>query len=94
MNQHKIMVLGSTNTDMLVQTSKFPAPGETIPEGKSLMNPGGKGANQAVAADKISWNAVFAEKIGNDLFGKQAIESLSKEGINTKYVWTDPKPIE
>lgn len=91
MNQHKIIVLGSTNTDMVVQTSKFPAPGETILGGKFLMNPGGKGANQAVAAARLGGSVVFAGKTGNDLFGKQAIESLSKEGINTEHVLTDPE---
>ncbi len=92
MNQHKIIVLGSINTDMVVQTSKFPAPGETILGGKFLMNPGGKGANQAVAAARLGGSVVFAGKTGNDLFGKQAIESLSKEGINTEHVLTDPDP--
>jgi ribokinase len=49
----KILVIGSSNTDMVIKTSKLPRPGETILGGRFLMNPGGKGANQAVAAS--SW---------------------------------------
>jgi len=50
MYQTKIVVIGSTNTDMVIKSDHLPAPGETILGGDFLMNPGGKGANQAVAA--------------------------------------------
>ena len=49
----KIIVVGSSNTDMVVHTSHLPAPGETILGGKFLMNQGGKGANQAVAVKRL-----------------------------------------
>ena len=50
MTLNNIIVIGSANTDMVIKTQKLPAPGETILGGTFLMNPGGKGANQAVAA--------------------------------------------
>ena len=49
----KILVVGSSNTDMVIKTQNFPAPGETILGGRFLMNAGGKGANQAVAAARL-----------------------------------------
>lgn len=49
----KIIVVGSSNTDMVVHTSHLPVPGETILGGKFLMNQGGKGANQAVAVKRL-----------------------------------------
>ena len=72
MTLSNILVIGSTNTDMVVKTSKFPVPGETILGGSFLMNPGGKGANQAVAAQRLGGNVTFIGKTGNDIFGKQA----------------------
>ena len=54
MKSKKIVVLGSTNTDMVITGKKIPVPGETVSGGKFLMNPGGKGANQAVAVARLS----------------------------------------
>ncbi len=89
MTESKILVIGSTNTDMVVKTRKFPAPGETILGGKFLMNPGGKGANQAVAAQRLGGDVTFIGKTGNDIFGKQAVDLLKSEGINTEFVVAD-----
>jgi len=89
MTLSNILVIGSTNTDMVVKTSKFPAPGETILGGSFLMNPGGKGANQAVAAQRLGGNVTFIGKTGDDIFGKQAVELLKKEGINTDKILID-----
>lgn len=85
----KIVVIGSSNTDMVVKTSRFPKPGETILGGTFFMFAGGKGANQAVAAARMGGNVVFVGKVGNDIFGKQAIEGFQKEKINTNYISTD-----
>ena len=52
--RRKIVVLGSTNTDMVIAGARIPVPGETVSGGKFLMNPGGKGANQAVAVARLS----------------------------------------
>ena len=49
-----IVVLGSTNTDMVISGAKIPVPGETVSGGAFMMNPGGKGANQAVAVARLS----------------------------------------
>lgn len=86
----KILVIGSSNTDMVIKTEKLPAPGETILGGTFLMNPGGKGANQAVAAARLGGQVTFIAKRGNDLFGNQMTGLLKKEGINTKYIVKDP----
>ena len=87
----KIVVVGSTNTDMVVKTNKFPSPGETIIGGDFFMNQGGKGANQAVTARRLGGDVVFIGKTGNDVFGRQAVELLKKEGIITDNILTDPE---
>lgn len=87
--KQKIFVIGSSNTDMVVKSQKLPAPGETIIGGTFLMNPGGKGANQAVAAAKLGANVTFVSKTGDDIFGKQAVQGFQREGINTDFVFTD-----
>lgn len=89
MNMKRILVIGSSNTDMVIKTDHFPAPGETILGGKFLMNAGGKGANQAVAAARLGGLVTFVGKIGNDIFGKQAVSQLKAEGINIDYVSVD-----
>ena len=84
-----IIVVGSANTDMVIKADKFPLPGETILGGKFFMFPGGKGANQAVAASRLKGKVIFIVKVGNDIFGKQALHQFSKEGINTDFIVTD-----
>jgi len=81
----RIIVIGSSNTDMVIKSKKLPAPGETILGGTFLMNPGGKGANQAVAAARLNGNVTLVTKTGNDMFGTRAIQLFKDEGINTKY---------
>lgn len=85
----KIVVIGSTNTDMVIKTSHLPLPGETILGGEFLMNPGGKGANQAVAASRLGGDVAFISKTGNDIFGEQSVENLSREGVNTENIVVD-----
>jgi ribokinase len=85
----KILVIGSSNTDMVIKTSKIPDPGETILGGTFLMNPGGKGANQAVAAARLGGDVTFITKRGNDMFGNQAVGLFMREGIETQYVVKD-----
>jgi ribokinase len=90
MKPNKILVVGSSNTDMVIKTHHFPSPGETILGGRFLMNAGGKGANQAVAAARLGGVVTFVGKIGNDIFGKQAVQQLEDEGINVNFVAVDP----
>lgn len=89
MNHRKILVVGSSNTDMVIKTTNFPVPGETILGGRFLMNAGGKGANQAVAAARLGGIVTFVGKIGDDIFGKQAVQQMEDEGINVDYVAVD-----
>jgi ribokinase len=84
-----IYVFGSSNTDMVIKARKLPSPGETIMGGSFLMNPGGKGANQAVAASRLGGNVTLVCKTGNDLFGREALEQFRKENIDTGYIQVD-----
>ena len=85
----KILVVGSTNTDMVVKTAHLPRPGETVLGGTFLMNAGGKGANQAVAAARLGAQVTFVCKTGNDIFGQQSRQLFADEGIDTTYVFSD-----
>ena len=85
----KIVVLGSTNTDMVISGKKIPVPGETVSGGKFLMNPGGKGANQAVAVARLSAKkgvCTFIAKVGNDLFGRETAVRMKKDSIDAKLI--------
>ncbi len=90
MSSKKIIVIGSCNTDMVIKSDRLPVPGETVIGGTFLMNPGGKGANQAVAAARLGGNVLFITKTGNDLFGKRSVELYKNEGIKTDFVFSDP----
>jgi len=87
---NRIAVIGSSNTDMVIKTTKLPAPGETIMGGDFFMNPGGKGANQAVAAARLGGKVSLIAKTGDDLFGKQARLIFESDQINTGFLVTDP----
>lgn len=86
---NEILVIGSSNTDMVVKTDELPLPGETKLGGTFFMNAGGKGANQAVAAARLGGHVTLLAKLGNDIFGKQTLEGLKKENIKTNYVFLD-----
>ena len=85
----KIIVIGSSNVDMVVRTSHLPAPGETILGGEFFMNQGGKRANQAVAIKRLGGNLIFMAKLGNDVLGRQSVGYFKKEGIDTRYIALD-----
>lgn len=89
MNSASIVVVGSTNTDMVIKASRLPQPGETILGGTFFMSAGGKGANQAVAAARLGGDVTFIAKIGYDIFGKQSLELFEKEGIDTSFIVRD-----
>ena len=82
----KIIVVGSSNMDLVVKAARIPAVGETILGEEFLMTPGGKGANQAVAAAKLGAEVCFVAKLGRDVFAQQLLENLRKEGVNVEYV--------
>lgn len=89
MERRKIVVIGSSNTDMTLVSSHLPAPGETVIGGKFVMNPGGKGANQAVAAARLGGDVTFIAKVGNDMFGEEAVKGFNSHGIDTQFITKD-----
>jgi len=85
-----IVVVGSSNTDMVVKSPRLPSPGETVLGGEFVMAAGGKGANQAVAAARLGGNVALVARIGSDLFGEKALENFRADGIRTDSVFCDP----
>ncbi len=77
-----IIVIGSANIDMIARVPHIPSPGETVLGTDFFTVQGGKGANQAVAASRAGGNVVFLACVGNDAFGRQALEAYKKENIN------------
>ncbi len=91
--KNKIVVVGSSNTDMVLKTNRFPKPGETILGGDFFVFQGGKGANQAVAAARLGGDVSFICKVGNDSFGSDAVAGYTKDGIDTSGILkTDTAP--
>lgn len=84
-----IIVIGSLNADLVVRAPRFPAPGETISGEDLAIIPGGKGANQAVAAARQGASVAMVGRVGNDSFGPTLIQNLQKNNINTAHVKTD-----
>ncbi len=91
MKTPRIVVVGSVNTDMVVKSARIPVAGETVTGGKFVMAAGGKGANQAVAAARLGAEVTLVAKVGQDLFGDQAIENYRREGIQTDCILRDPE---
>ena len=87
----RIVVVGSSNTDMVVKSARIPAPGETVLGGEFVMAAGGKGANQAVAAARLGADVWFVARVGDDLFGRTAVENFRHEGICVDCVTKDPR---
>ena len=88
-SKRQILLVGSSNTDMVIKAAHLPRPGETILGGTFFMNPGGKGANQAVAIARLGGPVTFICKTGSDIFGHQSQQLFEEEGINTSYVFSD-----
>lgn len=86
---NRIIVIGSMNMDMVVKTGHIPQPGETVLGGSFFMNPGGKGANQAVAVARLGGEVNFIGKMGDDIFGKQSVQLFDEEGVNTDGILSD-----
>ena len=91
MSETKIIVIGSKHTEMDNCTGHLPLPGETVIGGTFFMNPGGKGANQAVTVARLGGRVSFICKTGSDIFGHQANQLFNEEGIDTSYVFSDTK---
>jgi ribokinase len=85
-----IVVVGSINMDLVVRMPRIPRPGETLLEGNFKMFPGGKGANQAVAAARLGAHVTMIGCVGSDSFGQEMQAALAREGIDTTHILTDP----
>lgn len=79
----KVVVVGSINMDLVIRCERLPRPGETIIARSSQEVPGGKGANQAVAAARIGAEVAMIARVGNDAFASRLLQNLEHEGINT-----------
>ena len=86
-----IVVVGSSNTDMIVNIDHLPRPGETVIGGKFSMAAGGKGANQAVSAARAGGKVVFVARVGEDTFGEQAVKGFIQDNINVEHIIRDRK---
>ena len=84
-----IVVIGSSNTDMIIKVPRIPKPGETILGGIFSTAAGGKGANQAVAAARAGGNVSFVARVGDDIFGQEAIKGFQKDGLNIDNIYVD-----
>ena len=82
----KVIVIGSSNTDMVVRSAHLPRPGETVLGGAFMMAGGGKGANQAVAVARMGHPVRFACALGKDIFGDEAVARYAEYGIDTSYI--------
>jgi ribokinase len=85
----KIVVVGSSNTDMIIRVARLPRPGETILGGEFSMAPGGKGANQAVAAARAGGRVTLVARVGEDVFGERAVRNFEADGIETTFILRD-----
>ncbi|MBK7455723.1 MAG: ribokinase [Anaerolineales bacterium] len=89
----KIVVVGSLNMDLVVRMPQIPRPGETLLGGVFKTFPGGKGANQAVAAARLGASVMMVGCIGNDAFGREMRETLTREGVDTMHVLVHPQSL-
>lgn len=87
----KILVIGSSNTDMIIKVPRIPHPGETVLGGEFITAAGGKGANQAVGAARAGGAVTLIARVGDDMFGRRAVEGLQKDGICVDHVVRCPQ---
>lgn len=85
----RIVVIGSSNTDMIIQIDRIPRPGETVIGGQFSTAPGGKGANQAVAAARAGGDVAFIARVGNDIFGNEALKGFVADNIDIEHIIRD-----
>src|SRR5580693_6285205 len=82
----QVLVFGSINMDLVVETNTFPRLGETLPGTSFATHAGGKGANQAVAAARLGVNVTMLGRVGSDAFGRELKARLAAEGVATRWV--------
>ncbi|MHC4232899.1 MAG: ribokinase [Planctomycetota bacterium] len=86
MTARPIIVIGSSNMDLVAKAPRIPVTGETLTGTDFFMVPGGKGANQAVAAAKLGAEVVFITKLGKDVFASELLENFKSVNINTQHI--------
>ena len=89
MPKPRIVVIGSSNTDMIIRLKRIPRPGETVLGGEFLTAAGGKGANQAVAAARAGGSVSLIARVGRDSLGDQAVAGFVHEGIEISHLIRD-----
>ena len=87
----KVVVVGSINMDLVARSPRIPHAGETVIGGDFRTVPGGKGANQAVAAARLGAQVRMLGRVGVDSFGSQLLDNLSKSGVDTASIGRDPQ---
>jgi ribokinase len=90
MTAKKILVIGSSNTDLIIKLDRIPRLGETVIGGRFATASGGKGANQAVAATRAGGKVVFLARVGRDDMGERAMAGFLRDGIDVRHVIRDP----
>ncbi len=85
----RIVVIGSSNTDMIIKIDRIPRPGETVIGGRFSTAAGGKGANQAVAAARAGGDVTFIGRVGNDIFGDEALKGFAADNIDIDHIIRD-----
>ncbi len=86
---NKVTVFGSFALDLASRAGHLPKPAETVIGSSFEMGPGGKGSNQGVAAHRAGANLCMITKIGDDVFGKVALDFYKSEGMNTDFIFID-----
>lgn len=86
----KIAVIGSINMDLTARAERLPGKGETVSADELRYVPGGKGANQAVAAARLGGDVTMFGCVGDDVFAEQLIENLKQNGVNTTHICNIP----
>ena len=82
----KVVVIGSSNTDMVIRSERLPRPGESVIGGDFMMAGGGKGANQAIAVARMGHSVIFSTAVGTDMFGDAAVAGYQRFGVDTSYI--------
>jgi len=86
-----ISVVGSVNLDLVVTAARLPMPGETLTDGTFIQHPGGKGANQALAARRLGADVALTARVGADTMRERALALLQDGGVNLEAVTVDPE---
>lgn len=89
-SQTSVIVLGGINMDLVTVAERFPAAGETVVGNRFLTYPGGKGANQAVAAARMGAATAMVGKVGDDIFGPQLVDSLAASDVDVSRIAVEP----